>query len=93
MKKAILTPRLIGQLREMTKDSRREIGRGISELEKSFGQPHRHSGLGIRPLRGDYLEIRIGLKQRLIFRNLPDGLLCEFIGDHDAVNRFLRRSA
>ncbi len=90
MKRAVLTPDLLSQLRAMTRESRRDIGRAITELERTFGQLHRHAGLGIRPLRGDYFEIRLRLRNRLVFKNLPEGLVCEFIGDHDAVRRFLK---
>jgi len=90
MKRVILTPEFRQFLRALAKPQRQEIGRALAELEQSFGQPHPHRGLGIRPLRHDYYEVRIGLKQRLVFLNAPDGLVCELIGSHDDVKRFLK---
>ena len=90
MKRAILPPEFRARLRALPKDSRREIGQALSALEAAFGDPHRHRGLGIRSLGDDYFEFRVGRKQRLVFRNLPEGLLREMVGDHDDVKRFLK---
>ena len=48
-------------------------------------------GLGIDHLRGEFWELRAGLRVRLIFRRQND--LVEFVvaGNHDDVKRFLRR--
>ena len=49
-------------------------------------------GLGLKRLRGDFWEVRQGLKVRIIFRWRED--LVEFVlaGDHEDVKRFLRRN-
>ena len=90
MKRAALLPEFRELLRSLPRDNRHNIGRKITALEQSFGQPHLHRGLGIRWLRDDYYEIRLGLKQRLVFRNLPDCLLCEMIANHNEVKRFIK---
>ena len=47
-------------------------------------------GLGLKRLRGNFWEVRRGIKTRILFR--WEGDLVEFIlaGDHDDVKRFLR---
>ncbi|MFH0935571.1 MAG: hypothetical protein V1828_01725 [Candidatus Omnitrophota bacterium] len=49
-----------------------------------------HKGLGLKRLKGDFWEIRKGLKARILFR--WHGSLVEFIlaGDHDDIRRFLK---
>lgn len=49
-----------------------------------------HKGLGLKRLKGNFWEIRKGLKARIIFRWEND--LVEFIlaGDHDDIKRYLR---
>ena len=49
-----------------------------------------HKGLGLKRLRGNFWEVRKGLKTRVLFR--WEGDLVELIlaGDHDDVKRFLR---
>ena len=49
-----------------------------------------HNGIGLNRLKGNFWEIRKGLKTRILFR--WEGALVEFIlaGDHDDVKRFLK---
>lgn len=49
-----------------------------------------HKGLGLKRLKGDYWEIRKGLKARILFR--WEGDVVEFIlaGDHKDIKRYLR---
>lgn len=49
-----------------------------------------HKGIGLKRLRGNFWEVRKGLKTRILFR--WDGDLVEFIlvGNHDDVQRFLK---
>ena len=50
-----------------------------------------HQGIGLKKLRGDYWEVRRGLKMRIILRWHKD--LVEFIlaGSHDDIRRYLKR--
>ena len=49
-----------------------------------------HKGIGLKRLKGDFWEIRHGLKARILFR--WEGDLVEFIlaGDHNDIKRFLK---
>jgi hypothetical protein len=49
-----------------------------------------YKGIGLKRLKGNFWEIRKGLKARIIFRWERD--LIEFIlaGDHDDIRRYLR---
>ena len=51
---------------------------------------HLYKGVGLKRLRGDFWEIRKGLKTRVIFRWDRD--LVEFVlaGNHEDVRRYLR---
>ena len=50
-----------------------------------------HKGIGLKKLKGDYWEVRRGLKMRIILRWHKD--LVEFIlaGSHNDIKRYLRR--
>lgn len=50
-----------------------------------------HKGIGLKRLKGDFWEIRKGLKVRIIFRWDKD--LVEFVlaGNHDQIRRYLRK--
>lgn len=51
---------------------------------------HVHEGLGLKRLRGNFWEVRKGLKSRILFR--WEGDLVEFVlaGNHDDIKRFLK---
>jgi hypothetical protein len=59
-------------------------------LERDFGHPHTHRGLGIRKLTGNYFEVRAGLDVRLVFQNRAESLLFLMAGNHGEVRKFLR---
>jgi mRNA-degrading endonuclease RelE of RelBE toxin-antitoxin system len=50
-----------------------------------------HKGIGLKKLKGDFWEVRRGLKTRIILRWHKD--LVEFIlaGSHNDIKRYLRR--
>jgi len=78
------------RVRDYPKETRGKIGLALQCLERDFGHPHRHRGLGIRRLTGDFFEIRVGLEIRLVFQNRADCLLFVMAGNHDEVQKFLR---
>ena len=78
------------RVRELPKARRREIARVIDGLRDGFGIPHLHSGLGIRRLKADYFECRVGLRLRLVFRARRGVLHFITAGNHDEVEAFLK---
>jgi len=78
------------RVRDFPKETRGKIGLALQGLERDFGHPHRHQGLGIRRLTGDFFEIRVGLDIRMVFQNRADCLLFVMAGNHDEVQKFLR---
>jgi hypothetical protein len=72
--------------------TRGKIGRALQQLERDFGQPHLHRGLGIRKLSGSFFEVRVGLDLRLVFQNRAQSLVMVMVGSHDDVRKFLRGS-
>ena len=90
MKPLDLTGPFRAAFRGYPKETRIKIGRALQFLERDFGHPHRHQGLGIRKLSPRFFEIRVGLDLRLVFQNSPDALVFVMAGDHDEVQKFLR---
>ncbi|MEI8310130.1 MAG: hypothetical protein WCH98_05180 [Verrucomicrobiota bacterium] len=78
------------RVRDFPKETRGKIGLALQCLERDFGHPHRHRGLGLRRLTGEFFEIRVGLDIRLVFQNRDDSLLFVMAGNHDEVQKFLR---
>jgi len=78
------------RVRAYPREIRGKIGRALQLLERDFGQPHQHPGLGIRKLTGNFFEIRVELDIRLVFQNRAECLLFVMAGNHDEVQKLLR---
>ena len=47
-------------------------------------------GMGLKRLRGDYWEVRYGLKARILFRWKNDLVEFVLVGNHDDIKKFLK---
>ena len=68
-----------------------EIKEAAAQLNDILSRDRQiHQGLGLKRLRGDFWELRKGIKARILFRWQGD--LVEFVlaGNHDDVKRFLK---
>lgn len=57
----------------------------------SFGRPHLHARLGIRPF-GRYSEFRIGLQLRGLFLAESGDRFLVILGSHDALRSHLKNN-
>jgi mRNA-degrading endonuclease YafQ of YafQ-DinJ toxin-antitoxin module len=89
-KSLIIGPDVQKRLRALPREQCADVVLRLLELGDAFGKPHAHSGLGIRKLRADLFECRVGLSLRILFRASPDALILRFIGSHDEVQKYLR---
>ncbi len=91
-----LDDELRAELRSWPKAERKQVGALIRRVQEAFGDPHLHSGIGIRDLspKGSRLrvyECRLGRALRLIFTlERPSLLYFHMIGTHDDVRRYLK---
>ena len=83
-------PAVLRRLRELPKTEKVECLLALCELTEIFGQPHIHSGLGIRKLGGKLFECRAGLALRFIFLDRPTDLFVAFLGNHDEIKALLK---
>jgi hypothetical protein len=83
---------LAAQLRSRPKADRKRVGAAIDAIADNWGKPHLHSGIGIRRLRGDLFEARIGLDERLafVFIATPAELFFLFLGNHDEIQDLMK---
>jgi hypothetical protein len=84
-------PAVLRRLRKLPKTERVECLLALAELPETFGQPHVHSGLGIRKLGHKLFECRGNAALRFIFQDRPTDLYIAFLGNHDEVKSLLRR--
>jgi len=86
-----IDPAVIRRLKGLPKNERVECLLALCDLTDSFGQPHVHSGLGIRKLGDKLFECRGNHDLRFIFQDRGAELFVSFLGDHDEVRTLLRR--
>ncbi|MDB6023020.1 MAG: hypothetical protein JWQ04_2877 [Pedosphaera sp.] len=67
-----------------------EVSAALKLIMAGFGQPHAHTGLGIRKLGIHLYECRTGLAWRLVFEARKGVLTFDFAGNHDEVQNYLR---
>ena len=91
MAKALtIDPAVIRRLRDLPKNEKMDCLLALSDLAGVFGQPHTHSGLGVRKLGNKLFECRASLALRFVFQDRPTDLYISFLGDHDEVKALLR---
>lgn len=81
---------VLRRLRELPKSERVECLLALCELVESFGQPHAHSGLGIRKLGNKLFECRASIALRFIFQDRTTDLFVSFLGNHGEIKALLR---
>jgi mRNA-degrading endonuclease RelE of RelBE toxin-antitoxin system len=83
-------PRLRKHVEKLSATERRQIAAALSALANGFGNPHLHSGLGIRRLRKDLFECRAGLQWRILFFAEKGILTAYDVMTHDEIKAWLR---
>jgi mRNA-degrading endonuclease RelE of RelBE toxin-antitoxin system len=85
-----LAPELKAAIRRLPKRQRQQIGDVITAVRDGFGNPHLHSGLGVRRLRDSVFECRVGLKLRLVFQAEPGVLSFTDLATHDEIRKLIK---
>ena len=62
----------------------------ISILIDFFENRKKAKGLGLKNLRENYWEIRVNVKDRIIFTLEKDKVAFIIVGNHDEIKKFLR---
>ena len=83
-------PRLRKQVERLNASEREQIAAALRTLGKGLGNPHHHSGLGIRRLRKDLFECRAGLQWRIVFFAEKGILTAYDVMTHDEIKAWLR---
>ena len=86
-----LTERFQRDVRDLEEEQRAAVFETILSLLRAIGEPHLHSGLGIRKLhRSGIWEARLGLGLRLVFAVQKEVLTLVRVGTHQDIQQYLR---
>jgi hypothetical protein len=90
--KVALAPCFVRNYRSLAPAEQVACDECIDALSGAFGHPHRHAGLGIRSLRRNVYEFRVGRSLRVGFTRQGETLLLQTVGNHDAIRAWLKNS-
>jgi hypothetical protein len=88
--RVFIGPRLIRSARKLSRELRASLETVSAEVARHFGEPHRHSGLGLRKLTQDAWECRLDIPWRIVFIQEGDSLRAYDIMDHAEVRAWLK---
>ena len=87
-----LSAQFLADLERLEPRERSRVLDALLALPAAFRHPHQHSGLGIRKIHPSGVwEGRAGLGLRILFVLKSNTIFAEAVGDHDHVQRYLRR--
>ena len=90
MIRVLLSERIQKTADKLPPEVRAKASRVIADVAAAFGDPHRHSGLGLRKLAARSYEIRVHLQWRIVFIYDGKALVAYDVMSHDDVARWLR---
>jgi hypothetical protein len=84
-------PAFVRSLRKLPEDTQEQVRQRARRAAQLLGQPHEHSGLGLRPF-GRYFEFRIGLRLRCLFLIEGGDMHLVNVGPHDELAAYIRNN-
>jgi mRNA-degrading endonuclease YafQ of YafQ-DinJ toxin-antitoxin module len=71
-------------------DRKEKVAQAVSLLIDFFETGKKARGLGLKHLREDFWEIRVNIKDRIIFTIEKNKIVFVIVGSHDEIKRFLK---
>ena len=90
MIRIIIAARLRKTLDQQPEAVRLKSEKALVAVAKTFGDRHRHRGLGIRKLAKRSYEIRVHLQWRIVLIHDGDSLVAFDLMNHDEITAWLR---
>ena len=90
MIRVFVGPRLSRSARKLGAQVIAEVEEKLGQVSRQFGDPHRHSGLGLRKLGRCSYEARVGRDWRIVFIRYPERLIAYDLMDHQQVIQWLK---
>ncbi len=90
MIRVVIGPRVGKSLARLGKEVTAETEKQIALVAAQFGNPHQHTGLGLRKIGKRSYEIRCWRQWRVVFIHSGDTLFAYDVMNHDEVELWLR---
>lgn len=84
-------PAFVRALKKLPSKEQELVRQRARQAEAMLGQPHLHSGIGLRPF-GRYQEFRVGLRLRCLFLMESGDIHLVTVGTHDEIANYIRNN-
>ena len=90
MIRVLLSERIKKTAEKLPPCVREKASKAIGDVGTTFGDPHKHRGLGLRKLARRSYEIRVHLQWRVVFIYDGKSLVAYDVMNHDEISLWLR---
>ena len=84
-------PAFVRAIRKFPISTQEQIRQRARRVAQVIGNPHAHSGLGVRQF-GRYFEFRVGLQIRCLFLLEGGDVHLVIVGTHDDLSAYIRNN-
>jgi hypothetical protein len=84
-------PAFVRAMKKRPATEQEQIRQRARRVAEVIGNPHAHSGLGVRPF-GRYFEFRVGLQIRCLFLLEGGDMHLVMVGSHDELSAYIRNN-
>lgn len=91
MSRVFYLPSFLGQLRSLRGKEAEAAERALSAFDHFVETGEKREGLGFKKLAEDKFEIRVDIRKRIAMKKIGNDYYLALYGDHDAIERFLKR--
>lgn len=91
MKQILLLPSFLRCVKKFSKTEKEGLARSLDQLNHFVLTGEAPYGFRYKKINHDKYEFRIGLKLRVLVKEEANNLYLVFIGNHDDIERYMRR--
>ena len=91
MSRVFYLPTFLKQLQKLKGREAHKAEEALVAFDHFVQSGEKTEGLGFKKLSHDKFEIHVDLRKQIVMKKMGDGYYLALYGDHDEVERFLRR--
>lgn len=91
MSRILYLPSFVKQLRNLRGKEAEEVQKALLAFDHFVETGEKTEGLGFKKLAEDKFEIRVDIRKRIAMKKIGNDYYLALYGDHDAIERFLKR--
>ena len=90
MRKLAVSAHFRKQLKKLHPPDQERVAVVLKSFLEGLNKAGLPVGLGLKKINGDKYEVRVDIRNRIVMKLDGDTFICHWVGDHNAVKRYLR---